>query len=167
MVKPKSANYLSYRVPIKSQQNHFLPQHAAQDVPWHSPFSPSLVTAGWELATLVLHKLAPTLQATLAITVVLCSSCTTLPLGKLQQGHTHCPVYINPLCSEHSNNNSHPPSLACQPAFSNLESLQRWKSKGKNKLEEGDLKLWAATPYDFVFSRFFLHCVPAALLPFH
>lgn len=61
----------------------------------------------------------------LAISVVLCTSCTTLPLGKLQQGYIHSPTYINPLCSEHSNNNSHPPSLASLLAFSDLETLQR------------------------------------------
>lgn len=60
-----------------------------------------------------------------ASNVMPCTSHVALLLGKLQHGHIHSPVHVNPLCSEHSDNNSHPLSLACQQIFSNLGTLQR------------------------------------------
>lgn len=125
MVKPKSANYLSYRVPIKSQQN---------------PFPSTTPNPGYPVAFPILSL---TRHCRLRINHICFAQagCHCKPhignqCGSLHQLHypaswqAAAGIYPlsrahNPLCSEHSNNNSHPPSLACQLGFSNLERLQR------------------------------------------
>lgn len=92
-----------------------------------------------------------------ASNMVLCTRHITLLLGKLQQGHIHSLVHINPLCSEHSDSNSQSPSLACQQTFSNLEKSCRdgravAQTEAGGRGGQSNKSLLPMTLYAFAFS---------------